>query len=64
MIKPQRLRRLIALEMREQEHRLPKKARFPAWLIADWQKQQIPVDDQGVFNWSRMKAAIDRCEVL
>ena len=62
-MKAELLRRLINLETREQA-RLPLKSPFPAWLIADWQKQQVPVNDQGVFDWSRMKASIVQCEVL
>ena len=59
-MKAQLLRRLITLETRKQAPLRPLKSRFPAWLITEWQNERIAVDDQGVFEWDRMKASGDQ----
>ncbi len=56
-MKRELLHRLMNLELRNQVQRRQQKSRFPAWLIAEWQKQEIPLDDHGIFDWSQMKSA-------
>ena len=51
----QLLRRLIHLEQREQVRQAPQEARFPEWLIREWQSHGVPVDDTGRIDWAGMK---------
>jgi hypothetical protein len=59
-MKAQLLRRLCNLEIRDQAQRAPRKKPFPSWLIEEWQKQDVPINDHGVFDWAQSKTAAGR----
>ena len=54
-MRAQLFRRLVNLEIRKQAQLAPRKAPFPKWLIEEWQAQNIPIDDHGIFDWTLWK---------
>jgi len=59
-MKAQLLRRLCNLEIHNRIARGPRKTPFPTWLIEEWQKQDVPINDHGDFDWAQWKTAAVR----